>query len=879
MELKSYQQKVIDDLETFLEYAAKSADLRQAFHKFWLEYKSVASPPAYQNNVPRVPHICLKVPTAGGKTFIAANALRPIFDELLKINPTRPQVVIWLVPSLTILDQTVKNLSNVSHPYRQKLNTHFNGRVNIYSKSDVLQGADFSPDAIKNQLSIIVMSFDSFRTQNKEGRKVYQENGYLAGFGAEVREQETALDETDETALINVLRSFAPVLIVDESHNAISDLSIEMLRNLNPSFILDLTATPRENSNIISYVDALELKKQQMVKLPVIVSNFKDKSDVIVNAIQFRKRLEEAAEAEQKLGGKFIRPIVLFQAQSNTDEDKTTFDKIKNQLIEIGIPESEIKIKTATINELKDVDLMAEDCPVRYIITINALKEGWDCPFAYILASLANKASTVDVEQILGRVLRQPYTRTHAMPLLNTSYVMTASTNFETSTLSQIVEGLNRAGFSRRDFRGKNFAEEEIVKPAQPTQPTFGEFDFMGVPTATETTTAENTDSDEIHISDIKTAVESSAGNDVIESIAKTAVEQNTIYQQQADAIDEAEIFPLEIQEKMNIQPMMGAFADEAKKIFIPQFFRQIEGGGGFFDENTTEVLFENNSLLEGFELSKKDIDIRFENLDSQVYVVDLQETANDDYKPVYKKLDAERRKRFNEFILSSPDERKVELTTNRLSEMIGKMSPIDDKEIRKYIKNVLGSLPIDQLRDCLENDYLYSQRIKQKINDLGTIEKERKFNEFLKTGKIIVKENFVFTPNIVITNYAPNIDKSLYVQEDSINNFESRVINNIANLDNIVFWHRNLERKGFRINGFLNHYPDFIVVTKKGKILIVETKGDDRDNSDSLQKLNLGNIWAAKAGDEFEYLMIFDNKQVDGAYRLNDAINLISQM
>jgi type III restriction enzyme len=116
-------------------------------------------------------------------------------------------------------------------------------------------------------------------------------------------------------------------------------------------------------------------------------------------------------------------------------------------------------------------------------------------------------------------------------------------------------------------------------------------------------------------------------------------------------------------------------------------------------------------------------------------------------------------------------------------------------------------------------------------------------------------------------------------VQEDAVNNFESRVINEIANLDSVAFWHRNLERKGFRINGFINHYPDFIVVTKNGRILIVETKGDDRDNSDSLQKIDLGEIWANKAGDKFEYLMVFDNKQVERAYRLTDAINLISQM
>lgn len=69
---------------------------------------------------------------------------------------------------------------------------------------------------------------------------------------------------------------------------------------------------------------------------------------------------------------------------------------------------------------------MSRACEVRYIITVNALKEGWDCPFAYILATLANKTSRVDVEQILGRILRQPYTTQHQNPLLNLSYVSQA---------------------------------------------------------------------------------------------------------------------------------------------------------------------------------------------------------------------------------------------------------------------------------------------------------------------------------------------------------------------------------------------------------------------------------------------------------------------
>ena len=163
-----------------------------------------------------------------------------------------------------------------------------------------------------------------------------------------------------------------------------------------------------------------------MVKLPVIVYNHQDTNEVISGAINLQRTLEAKSLIEEKNGGRYIRPIVLFQAQPKSNEDNITFEKIKVQLIASGIPEEQVKIKTSGKDEISKEDLMSRDCKVRYIITVNALKEGWDCPFAYILASLANKSSAVDVEQILGRILRQPYVIKHQQDLLNFSYVLTS---------------------------------------------------------------------------------------------------------------------------------------------------------------------------------------------------------------------------------------------------------------------------------------------------------------------------------------------------------------------------------------------------------------------------------------------------------------------
>lgn len=199
-------------------------------------------------------------------------------------------------------------------------------------------------------------------------------------------------------------------------------------------------------------MDAVQLKNEHMVKLPVIVYNRDSQSEVLIDAIDLRNKLEEIASAEYAKTGKYIRPIALFQAQPKGKEDATTFEKLRDKLVDAGIPAEQIAIRTADVNELKNVELMSLSCPIRYIITVNALKEGWDCPFAYILASLANKTSQVDVEQILGRILRLPHTSQHTQSALNMSYVLTSSNDFN-NTVAHIVKGLNSAGFSDKDYR------------------------------------------------------------------------------------------------------------------------------------------------------------------------------------------------------------------------------------------------------------------------------------------------------------------------------------------------------------------------------------------------------------------------------------------
>ena len=878
MELKSYQRKVIENIEEYLDYVQEHKNVSTAFDQYWEDKIGPYNPldqtgmQPYKNTIPNAAHVCVKVPTAGGKTFIAINALHSIFSAF---DGSRTQAVVWLVPWSNLLQQTVHALSNPEHPYRQKLNVLFNNRVAIYQKEDLLQGSNFNPTVVKEQLSIFVLNFSSLRARNKEDRKINQENGQLESFVSQYKDRNHLLEDADETALINVIRSFNPVLVVDESHNAESDLSVDMLKNLNPSFILDLTATPKNNSNIVSLVPAIELKKENMVKLPVIVYNNHDKTEVINNALHLQRKLEILAKKEEAEGGKYIRPIVLFQAQPRTKEDNTTFEKLKAQLLSLGIPDEQIKIKTATIDELKGVDLMDKACEVRYIITINALKEGWDCPFAYILASLADKSSAVDVEQILGRVLRQPYVQKHDAYQLNLSYVLTASAKFN-ETLQSIVEGLKASGFSGKEYRvtDKMAEEEKKVQVVSPVEA------FL-FPEEIEADQEEIIDTGRISF-DPEALEEEAEAPSIIEEIEIMAKQENDVLLQQIKDLEnqpEDENIFQEMGDKVKryqVKEVNKGFID---KIQFPQFFLKVPASDIF---GTDEELLNKESLLKNFKLSNEDININFDQIDSNLYKVDLTETVKDNYTPEWVKIERDEVKDpLVEYIMAKPKSSQVNDITHQILTLIGNIYPIPDQEIKLYVNRILNGMNAAQLQDVLARRFSYKDKIRDKIRLLSDRYAEGRFNDLIKSKHIATKENWNLSTAIVPGNLGSSIGNSLYEREGSMNNFEEQVIMDIGTASNIAFWHRNLDRgKGFFINGFTaNHYPDFILQTKSGQTILLETKGDHLDNTDSEAKCRLGNEWERQAGQDFSYFMVFDKKPVDGAYTLDKAKELISMM
>ena len=875
MELKTYQKKVIADLTRYLELLNETKSDAAAFRLFWQE-KSAPILGRYQNVIPGVPNLCFKVPTGGGKTFIACNAVRPIFDAL---PATKTKAVVWLVPSDAILTQTAKALKDTSHPYRQKIDVDFGGRVEVYTKQELLNGQNFNPTAVTEQLSVMVLSYDSFRGRGKEGLKAYQENSNLAAFAKVLGKPDSPIEKADETALFQIINQLNPLVIVDESHHARSELSLEMLENFNPCFVLDLTATPKKESNIISYVDAVQLKNEHMVKLPVIVYNRDSQSEVLIDAIDLRNKLEEIADAEYAKTGKYIRPIALFQAQPKGKEDATTFEKLRDKLVDAGIPAEQIAIRTADVNELKNTDLMSPNCPIRYIITVNALKEGWDCPFAYILASLANKTSQVDVEQILGRILRLPHTSQHTQSALNMSYVLTSSNDFN-NTVAHIVKGLNSAGFSDKDYRIGESAKAQV--PEQPaeqimlpdpqgiSEPETAGDDFAGLDGKLIGAELERR----------REQAQTPETAPKADTMLDAAAEVEKAY---ADAIQQTgndpvmDNLPWEVRDKVKTYEVNPQFREDIETLQIPQFFLKIEQS--LFTDGSFELL-DKEMLAEGFTLKGKAYDIDFAAADDEIREIDVRE--QDGGLPKVFKMESAEQRYFKEWFNNLPPESRVRQCKEMMFNQLNKLNMVDAAELKAYINRIVDDMDNAQLAAMEKAPLGYAAKIRDKIETLLEAHYRETFEKWLETERIVCMPAFRLRPTIHPTTHTDIYARSLYAAEDGdMNKLEQKLIVELTALPNVRWWHRNIARQGFAINGFIKHYPDILIMTQSGKLICAETKGEHLKNDDSREKIALGQAWSSHAGSQFRYYMVFqeENDILKGAVSMHRFVEIVAAL
>ncbi|HRI61920.1 MAG TPA: DEAD/DEAH box helicase family protein, partial [Saprospiraceae bacterium] len=502
MQLKHYQQRVLDDLQRFLEA------LREEQHEYAElvavkpKLAGILHPPkqAWEKATGRVQYherrnglgepvadIYFKVPTGGGKTLLACHAIDHIQRTLLE---RQTGLVVWVMPSTEIYRQTARALKNRRHAYRQLLDVATGGRVFVREKDDRFTRAD-----VEENLVILLLMLPSANRENKQSLRVFRDSGGFTDFFppedryAEQEEMLTAIPNLDffgdeetaqpsavhrlpstvqiKTSLGNALRVCKPLIIIDEGHKAWSDRARDTIAGLNPRFLLQLSATPPTAANCLVQVSGRDLDREQMVKLDIHLVNKEDNPDwhdILHAAIARRDELEQEALHYQQNGGDYIRPICLVQVQQTgeklvNDLSKIHAEHVRKYLVEkCGVPERYVAVKTSENDGLEGIDLLAEDCEIRFIITQRALQEGWDCPFAYILAILSNSRSETGLTQLIGRVLRQPYARKTGIKALDECYVYTFQQSSAQLTKS-IKDNLEKEGMG--DIAGAIVQDDE----------------------------------------------------------------------------------------------------------------------------------------------------------------------------------------------------------------------------------------------------------------------------------------------------------------------------------------------------------------------------------------------------------------------------------
>ncbi len=452
--LKDYQIQTLQALRRFLE---KTVELNDADTAFYAMTKRPFVPPP---NLDGLPYVCLRIPTGGGKTILAAHSISVAADSYLR---TDTPTVLWLVPSQTIREQTLATLQDRAHPNRRALADRFGENVRVMTVADALYAkrADYDGGAV-----VVVATIQAFRVEETEGRKVYEANGELmdhfTGLDGGLRDAlEIGPSGDPVQSLANVLRLRRPMVIVDEAHNARTDLSFDTLARLKPSLIIEFTATPvtpEEHkpekgiyaSNVLHQVSAAELKAAEMIKLPIILRGRADPRETIGDAIAFLDGLGDTAKLELNATGEFIRPVMLLQSEPKS-KDKPTLhaEELRKMLIDdFKVTKEHVIVATGETKELEGVDLFDPDCKVRFVITQQALKEGWDCSFAYVLCSVAEQKSPRAVEQLLGRVLRLPGASWKKNEDLNRAYAFATTTSFQHAA-NTLRDGLVNNGFEK----------------------------------------------------------------------------------------------------------------------------------------------------------------------------------------------------------------------------------------------------------------------------------------------------------------------------------------------------------------------------------------------------------------------------------------------
>lgn len=855
MKLKRFQEDAISVLTQYLERARLAGDPEQAFIEILREREPGNSPATYRtiSGLVGVPNVCLRLPTGGGKTLLASHTVATASRHFLERDFP---VVLWMVPTNTIRTQTAEALKKSSHPYRAALDEAFDSRVSVFDISEIAQ---IRPQDLTERVTVIVTTIQSLRTSNTEGRKAYAHSENFEPHFAHIPTNARGLERDEKGKIkfsfVNLMAFHRPLVIVDEAHKAGTDLSFEMLAALKPACIVEFTATPntdaRNGSNVLFRASAAEVKAAEMIKLPIVLTEHPDWRAAVHDALATRARLAETAKSDSH----YIRPIALFQAQDKGQE--VTVEVLKQYLIDNeNIAADRIAVATGEQRELDTINLFDPTCPIEFIITVEALKEGWDCSFAYVLCSVANINSATDIEQLLGRVLRMPYAKNRAHAALNRAYTHVSSTRFGEGALALTDTLVKKMGFEPDEaaavveqrqaplpgvdvntdlFTRTPVLIETLDRAPDLTGLSSEILDRVKVDTIADGSVTVTVTGDIPH--ELEQRLMDTVPHEGRERV-RTAVERHRITHRNS-------IAPVECGERFPVPRLCIGVQGElelAEKELI------LDLGGWTLNNYLPELTPQEFSVHETAE--------RWE--------VDLQGG-----KVVYKHLEQS-----NQLEIGALRLDWTELQLSRWLDRECRQPDIQQPVLLEFCRKIvsfLTSVRRISLSDLLRFKYQLSKAIQQKIATYRQLAYSQSYQNCLFSPQAEVVTsllgalNFEKLPYPTTDTYkgAYQFKKHFYGSIGDLasegEEFECAQI--IDTLSQVKFWVRNLSNRpqtSFWLPTSTDRfYPDFVVMLTDGRILVVEYKGADRlTNDDTKEKTNVGELWANKSDRQSLFLL-----------------------
>ncbi len=824
--LKTYQTQALDALRQYLE-AARVVGAKAAFDG--MDRVGVSNGRAYRplQGMEPVPYACLRIPTGGGKTLLSAHTVKIAADAYLE---REFPLALWLVPTNTIRTQTLETLKKPGHPNYETLRAAFDGRVTVL---DIADFAQLTPADLQTRACVVVATMATLKVNQTEGRKVYQHNENL----------EPHFTGTGETvfSFCNLLARCRPLVLVDEAHNHASKLSYEVLQRVNAACVVEFTATPAADSNILHNVSATELKAEEMIKLPIRLTEHKDWQEAVLGSVNTRQWLHEAAERDKD----YIRPIVLFQAEDKGKE--ITKEVLLQFLLDQNIPREKIALVTGSQKELDGINLFARDCPIDFVITVEALKEGWDCSFAYVFCSVATVHSAKDVEQILGRVLRMPYAKRRADANLNRAYAHVSAASWP-NAVKKLHDKLIEMGFED--------VEADIAIESAPPLPLSGG-SGVSAPAELPPTVLELSED----LSAFQLAPEDRAAVTIERTASggctltlKGHVPADTLARLSAAVGDEAVRENLVRHQRRALAAR--APAERGVPFAVPQLC--LDWGDGL--EPVEDLLDALGWNLTDYSAELTEQDFRLTETGVQ-WEIDLREGH------VVERHVGEAEQLDLDLVDTGWTQSQLVQWLERRARQADITQPVLLEFVRRAVAYLVDrrALPLPAL---VRWRFVLAKVLAQRIQQNREKARQNCYQDNLFGPQAAVETSFEYAFNFGLTGYAPHwpypghpyvFQKHYYAIVGELKNkgeeFDCAKVLDMCKA--VKHWVRNLERRGFSIplaQG--KFYPDFVAELTDGRLLVVEYKGAHlTDSPEQRAKEEAGNLWAAKSGGKALFL------------------------